>query len=103
MRFEQAPVGGGRVAREAACLVIVDGLSFTTPVTTAVEAGTHVFPYRRRDETARAFADEVDARLAVGRSAGYEEDVVLATERDASTTVPVRTAGAFIAWRAPTA
>ncbi|MEU6441272.1 2-phosphosulfolactate phosphatase [Streptomyces sp. NPDC047046] len=72
VRFEWGPVGAGLLAREAACLVVVDVLSFTTSVTVAVEAGTHVFPYRWRDETAEAFAEEVGARLAVGRSKATE-------------------------------
>ncbi|MFG2364752.1 2-phosphosulfolactate phosphatase [Streptomyces mirabilis] len=42
-------------------------LSFTTSVTVAVESGTRVFPYRWRDATASAFADQKGAALAVGR------------------------------------
>ncbi|MEU6826727.1 2-phosphosulfolactate phosphatase [Streptomyces atriruber] len=47
--------------------MVVDVLSFTTSVTVAVEAGTRVFPYRWRDETAATFAEDVGADLAVGR------------------------------------
>ncbi|MFE7855456.1 hypothetical protein [Streptomyces sp. NPDC057403] len=47
----------------------VDVLSFTTSVTVAVEAGTRVFPYAWRDETAAAFARDKGAALAVGRRA----------------------------------
>ncbi|MQA87774.1 MAG: hypothetical protein GEV03_24920 [Streptosporangiales bacterium] len=50
-------------------MVVVDVLSFTTAVTVAVEAGTRVFPYPRQDETAAAFAEQVEAALAVGRKA----------------------------------
>ncbi|MDI3402740.1 2-phosphosulfolactate phosphatase [Streptomyces cavernicola] len=67
VRFEWGPAGAGLLAQDAACLVVVDVLSFTTAVTVAVEAGTKVFPYRWRDATAQEFADEVGARLAVGR------------------------------------
>ncbi|NED79674.1 hypothetical protein G3I76_06135, partial [Streptomyces sp. SID11233] len=70
--FEWGPVGAGLLAGEAACLVVVDVLSFTTSVSVAVEAGTRVFPYRWRDETAEAFAGKVDARPAVGRSRATE-------------------------------
>ncbi|MER5183137.1 2-phosphosulfolactate phosphatase [Streptomyces sp. NPDC002896] len=66
-RFEWGPVGAERLAPEVACLVVVDVLSFTTAVTVAAESGIRVFPYRWRDETAAAFADRMDAVLAVGR------------------------------------
>ncbi|APY88966.1 hypothetical protein DCW30_33870 [Streptomyces alfalfae] len=56
-------------AGDVACLVVVDVLSFTTAVSVAVDAGTRVFPYRWRDETAAAFAGARDAGLAVGRGA----------------------------------
>ncbi|MET8685628.1 2-phosphosulfolactate phosphatase [Streptomyces sp. NPDC004732] len=67
VRFEWGPTGAERLAADAACVVVVDVLSFTTAVTVAVEAGTRVFPYRWRDETASTFADHVGADLAVGR------------------------------------
>lgn len=70
VRFEWGPAGAARL--DVACLVVVDVLSFTTSVTVAVEAGSHVFPHRWRDETAVAFAESVGARLAVGRSAVSE-------------------------------
>ncbi|MBF6047007.1 hypothetical protein GO001_17485 [Streptomyces sp. NRRL B-1677] len=72
VRFEWGPVGAARLAEDIACLVVVDVLSFTTSVTVAVEAGTQVFPYRWRDETAVLFAGQKDARLAVGRSMATE-------------------------------
>lgn len=72
VRVEWGPVGAERLARDVTCLVIVDVLSFTTSVTVAVEAGTHVFPYRWRDESAVRFAEQMDAALAVGRRAATE-------------------------------
>lgn len=50
------------------CAVVVDVLSFTTCVSVAVEAGIRVHPYRWKDESARAFADERGAVLAQSRS-----------------------------------
>ncbi|GII52001.1 hypothetical protein Pth03_03900 [Planotetraspora thailandica] len=67
-RFEWGPVGAQRLATDGGCLVVVDVLSFTTSVTVAVASGTHVFPFAGRDETAAAFAEEMGASLAVGRS-----------------------------------
>ncbi|MEU7962748.1 2-phosphosulfolactate phosphatase [Streptomyces sp. NPDC049097] len=69
VRFEWGPTGAQQLASEAACLVVVDVLSFTTSVTVAVEAGTQVFPYAWRDETAADFARSKTAALAVGRRA----------------------------------
>ncbi|MFF4275221.1 2-phosphosulfolactate phosphatase [Streptomyces sp. NPDC001536] len=73
VRFEWGPSGARRLGREAACLVVVDVLSFTTSVSVAVEAGTEVFPYAWRDETAAAFAREKAAAPAVGRRAATAE------------------------------
>jgi 2-phosphosulfolactate phosphatase len=67
VRFEWGPSGAARVAQGGACLVVVDVLSFTTAVSVAVDAGTRVYPYRWRDETAAAFAARMGAALAVGR------------------------------------
>ncbi|MFF4906640.1 2-phosphosulfolactate phosphatase [Streptomyces sp. NPDC001260] len=69
VRFEWGPTGARQLASDTACLVVVDVLSFTTSVTVAVEAGTRVFPYAWRDETASAFARDKEAVLAVGRRA----------------------------------
>ncbi|MFE6976380.1 2-phosphosulfolactate phosphatase [Streptomyces sp. NPDC057682] len=68
-RFDWGPIGARRMAAGAACLVVVDVLSFTTSVTVAAEAGTRVFPYAWRDASAVAYAEERDAALAVGRRA----------------------------------
>lgn len=69
VRVEWGPTGAARLAPHVACLVVVDVLSFTTAVSVASEAGTAVYPYAWRDETAAAYADAVGARLAVGRRA----------------------------------
>nr|WP_203591007.1 2-phosphosulfolactate phosphatase [Streptomyces sp. SID13031] len=49
-------------------VAVVDVLSFTTAVTVAVDLGLDVYPYRWRDETAVAYAEQHGAVLAVGRS-----------------------------------
>jgi 2-phosphosulfolactate phosphatase len=69
VRFEWGPSGAARVAPGGACVVVVDVLSFTTAVSVAVDAGTRVYPYPWRDETATAFAARMGAALAVGRRA----------------------------------
>ncbi|MFC9732440.1 2-phosphosulfolactate phosphatase [Streptomyces roseolus] len=65
--FGWGPVEARALAAGTGCLVVVDALSFTTAVGVAVERGTAVLPYRRRDATAAAYAREKDAVLAVGR------------------------------------
>jgi 2-phosphosulfolactate phosphatase len=67
VRFEWGPVGAAAVAGGAACLVVVDVLSFTTSVTITVGRGMTVFPYRWADPTAQDFATSHDAELAVRR------------------------------------
>lgn len=71
VRFEWGPEGARRLMAggDVACLVVVDVLSFTTAVSVAVDAGTQVFPYAWRDESAVAYAADRDAVLAVGRRA----------------------------------
>ncbi len=69
VRFEWGLAGAAALASSSSCLVIVDVLSFTTAVTVAVEAGTQVFPYAWRDETAAEFARRNQAQLAAGRRA----------------------------------
>jgi 2-phosphosulfolactate phosphatase len=64
VRFDWVLAGAAALAPSSACLVIVDILSFTTSVTVAVEAGTRVFTYAWRDETAVGFARQHQARLA---------------------------------------
>ncbi|EPH42727.1 2-phosphosulfolactate phosphatase [Streptomyces aurantiacus] len=69
VRFEWGTAGAKRLAPTVSSLVIVDVLSFSTSVSVAVESGSRVFPYPWRDESATAFARQMDARLAVGRRA----------------------------------
>ncbi|MFC6012230.1 2-phosphosulfolactate phosphatase [Nocardia lasii] len=67
IRVEWGRAGAAALGGDAGCLVVIDVLSFTTSVSVATGAGTAVFPYRWRDGSARAFADEHGAALAVGR------------------------------------
>jgi 2-phosphosulfolactate phosphatase len=69
VRFDWGLAGAAALAPSSSCLVIVDVLSFTTSVTIAVEAGTRVFPYAWRDDTAADFARQHRARLAAARRA----------------------------------
>lgn len=73
VRLDWGSGGVAALASSSACVVVVDVLSFTTSVTVAVEAGTRVYPYPWRDETApveaEAFARRKRAVLAVGRRA----------------------------------
>lgn len=64
--FDWGPAGAAAVP--GSLVAVVDVLSFTTAVTVAVDCGIEVFPYRWRDETAVAYADQHNAVLAVGRS-----------------------------------
>ena len=73
VRFDWGLAGATALASSSSCLVIVDVLSFTTSVTVAVEAGTRVFPYARRDETAAGFARQQKARLAADRQTASAE------------------------------
>ncbi|WP_416959738.1 2-phosphosulfolactate phosphatase [Streptomyces sp. Agncl-13] len=81
IRFEWGPAGAGRLAGEAACLAIVDVLSFTTTVSVAVETGIGVLPFWLPDghaasaeraaaeKAATVYARQSGARLAVPRHA----------------------------------
>ena len=69
VRFDWGPVGAEQLTTPDGCVVVVDVLSFTTSVSVAIEAGTRVYPYPWAHGAAEAYADEVDAALAVGRLA----------------------------------
>ena len=73
--FDWGPVGAEVVAGDI--VAVVDVLSFTTAVTVAADRGIDVYPYRWRDETAVAYAEQYGATLAVGRSAAGPGDVSL--------------------------
>ncbi|MFD8002765.1 hypothetical protein [Streptomyces mirabilis] len=45
IHFEWGPAGAGRLAGKAACLIVVDVLSFTTAVSVAAEKGIRVLPF----------------------------------------------------------
>jgi len=65
IRFQWGPVAAPAL-RGGAC-VVVDVLRFTTAVEAAVSRGVIVYPYRWRDASAAAFAEDVQALLADGR------------------------------------
>jgi 2-phosphosulfolactate phosphatase len=67
VRLEWGPTGGAAITADADIAVVVDVLSFTTTLSIAVAGGTRVYPFRWKDERARAHAVERDAVLAVGR------------------------------------
>jgi 2-phosphosulfolactate phosphatase len=56
--------------------VVVDVLSFTPPLSVAVDRGIAVYPFPWASEEAPAYADARDAVLALGRRAGLEHDAV---------------------------
>jgi 2-phosphosulfolactate phosphatase len=74
VRFDWGLDGALAVAVDVEAVVVVDVLSFTTAVSVAVDQGALVYPYRWRDESARDFAIERAATLAVKRG---EEGVSL--------------------------
>jgi 2-phosphosulfolactate phosphatase len=68
VRMDWGLQGAQEIGRSADIVVIVDVLSFTTTVSVALDQGAEVFPYPWRDDSARAFARQHRAVLAVGRS-----------------------------------
>jgi 2-phosphosulfolactate phosphatase len=74
VRFEWGVRGVHAVANGADVIVVVDVLSFSTAVDVAVSRGARVFPFRYKDERARAFAEKVGATLAVDRQSASLEN-----------------------------
>ncbi len=70
VRLEWGLTGALAVLTGARVAIVVDVLSFTTSVALAVERGTAVLPYRWRDDSASAYAQERGAILAAGRREG---------------------------------
>lgn len=64
VRFEWGPAGVEAVAADAAFVVVVDVMRFTTAVDAAVSRGATVFPFRWEDGAASAYAKQVGALLA---------------------------------------
>ncbi len=68
IRFDWGLDGATAAGTGAHVAVVVDVLSFTTTLSLAMDRGIAVLPYRWRDHTAEAYADQHAAALAVGRS-----------------------------------
>ena len=66
-RFDWGRDGLRALVPQAAVVVIIDVMSFTTAVSVAVEQGAAVFPNRWADATAQERARELNALLAVHR------------------------------------
>lgn len=80
VRFDWGLAGALAVCEGAATVVLVDVLSFTTTLSVAADAGTEVFPYRWRDESAATFARRHNAALAVKRSQAEPGEVSLSPD-----------------------
>jgi 2-phosphosulfolactate phosphatase len=63
-RFDWGLDGLNALAPLCDVIVVIDVLRFTTVVSTALETGAVVIPFRWKDDRARAYADERDAVLA---------------------------------------
>lgn len=64
IRCEWGASGLKHLAQEAEAIVIIDVLSFSTCIDVALSRNVTVLPYRWRDDTAKAFAQQHDALLA---------------------------------------
>ena len=89
-RFEWGEAGVERLAPISDIVIIVDVLSFCTAVDVAVGRGATVYPYRWRDASARAYADEVGAVLAAGGRTGTP-DGSYSLSPDSLSTIPAGT------------
>jgi 2-phosphosulfolactate phosphatase len=67
-RFEWGLVGARRLQPWVDVLVVVDVLSFSTAVDVALARGAAIAPFAWMDERAVAYAQKIDAYLAVGRT-----------------------------------
>ncbi len=74
VRMDWGLSGAEAIGADAAIAVVIDVLSFTTTLTVAVDAGVEVYPFRWKDASAREFAREHDAVLAVGRFEARDAD-----------------------------
>jgi 2-phosphosulfolactate phosphatase len=64
VRCEWGERGARSIAPESDAVVVIDVLSFCTAVDIAASRGAAVYPYRSRDESARAYAQSIGAVLA---------------------------------------
>jgi len=67
VRFEWGLPGLEALATGCDTVVVVDTLSFSTAVVTALGCGAKLYPYRFSDDSARAVAKKLGASLAVRR------------------------------------
>ena len=67
--LEWGPSGTERLARPESIVVVIDVLRFTTAVEAVVVRGAIAYPYRWKDETARAFVNSLGAHLVNGPDA----------------------------------
>lgn len=74
VHFGRGEAGLRALGPDAAVIVIVDVLSFSTAVDVALRRGAAVLPYRYRDPTASDVAEQKGAYLAVPRDARSAKD-----------------------------
>lgn len=79
VKFEWGLSGAKAVAPECDLAIVVDVLSFTTTLSVALDAGITVLPYPVRGDGARAYAQEMDAVQAVGRSTARGDQISLSS------------------------